>query len=113
MFGNTILTPDLGFVCRALIPPHKIPDSVRESGNPEPQALSGGPGASHCVAVAWTAFEKKAPLRPSGGSVRAPWRIEDARPDRRAHARGKGREGEVGGAADRFVGPRHPALSPQ
>src|SRR6478735_2246783 len=27
MSGNTILTPDLGFVCRALIPPHKIPDS--------------------------------------------------------------------------------------
>src|SRR5438552_5185416 len=27
MFGNTILAQHLGFVCRALIPPHKIPDS--------------------------------------------------------------------------------------
>ena len=34
---------------------------------------------------------------------------------RQAHARvrRKGREGEVGGAANRFVGPPHPALSPR
>jgi hypothetical protein len=27
MFGNTILAQHLGFVCRALIPQHQIPDS--------------------------------------------------------------------------------------
>jgi hypothetical protein len=31
MFGNTILAQHLGFVCRALIPQHRIPDSSEQA----------------------------------------------------------------------------------
>ena len=46
-----------------------------------------------------SALGTKAPLRPSGGRGRGPRRDRPG-------------EGEMGSAANRFVGPHHPALSP-